>query len=79
MKKEVLAIETSPKYYNVSARNYDCKQLEGKSHSGAILAFCKYGYKNKVPLWACLVITLGLRMKTRKKNLTQTCVFHSDI
>lgn len=61
MKKEVLAIENSP-----SAKNYDCKQLEGESHSGAILAFCKHGYKNKVPLWACLVITLGLKMKTRK-------------
>lgn len=75
MKKEVLAIENSPNYYNVSAKNYDCKQLEGKSRSGAILAFCKPGYKNKVPLWACLVITLGLRMKTGKKYLKHKHVF----
>lgn len=75
MKTEVFAIENSPSYYNVSAKNYDCKQLEGKSHSGAILAFCKPGYKNKVPLWACLVITLGLRMKTGKKYLKHKHVF----
>lgn len=67
MNKEALAIENSPGCYNVSAKNYDHKQLEGKSHSGAILAFCKPGYKNKVPLWACLVITLGLSMKTGEK------------
>lgn len=66
MKKEVLAIENCSGYYNVSAKKYDHKQLEEKSHSGAILAFSKHGYKNKVPLWACLVITLGLRMNTEE-------------
>lgn len=67
MKKEMLAIENSPGDCNVSAKNYDYRQLEGKSHSGAILAFCEHGYKNKVPLWAHSVITVGLRMKTEEK------------
>lgn len=47
MKKEVLAIENCSGYYNVSAKNYDPKQLEEQSHSGAILAFSKHGHKNK--------------------------------
>ena len=64
MKKEVLALENCSGYYNVSAKNYDRKQLEEKSRPGAILAFSKHDHKNKVPLWACSVITLRLSVNT---------------
>lgn len=42
MKKVVLAVEKSPRYSNVNARNYNCKQLEGKSircHVSFLLAW----------------------------------------
>lgn len=80
MKKEVIVFENTPHYYDVSITNYDCKQLEGKRLLVAILAVCQPGYKNKLHVWTCLIITLRLRMKREQESYQEhKHVFPSDV